>query len=177
MHYKSLHWLFPQYVGDLRTPYFPSCCLNAGPVMAPLIFLNLLWAVYYSLSLKTLFSTIHQCLLLALKSSLKSGVLHGDCWHYSAPLANDCNSMIITQHFFSVAARGLTFIISFAWLVLCIYLFIYIAGFWGTSQKYFMKGLPVLRDNDMMDRRRKYLWSKTEILDISLTTIPLHRGI
>lgn len=100
LHYKSLHWLDPQYLGELQTPYFLSCCLNAGPVMAPLIFLNLPWAIYYSLSLNTLFHTIHQCPLLALKSSLKSDVLHIDCWHHSAPLANDCNSMIRTHFFF-----------------------------------------------------------------------------
>lgn len=152
LHHKSLHWIYPQYLGELQTPYFPSCCLNAGPVMAPLIFLNLPWAVYYSLSLKTLFHTIHQCPLLALKSSLKSDVLHIDCWHYSAPLANDCNGMIITQHFSSVAARGLTYLLFL--LHDLFYIFIYFAEFWDTCQKPYMKGLPVLKDN-MIDRKRK----------------------
>lgn len=124
LHYKSLHWLYPQYLGELQIPYFLSCCLNAGPVMAPLIFLNLPWAVHYSLSLNTLFHTIHQCPLLALKSSLKSDVLHIDCWHHSAPLANDCNRMIRTWHFFVCGSKRLDiFIISFAWFVLYIYLF------------------------------------------------------
>lgn len=57
-----------------------------------------------------------------------------------------------------------------------IYLFIF-KGFWGTSQKYFMEGLLILKDNGVMDRTTKYLWNKTKILEISLTTIPLNKDV